>query len=142
MSEPVSVAKEWDDLPVEVKSLPSWVIAGYLSNESKFPLNPPLKTPTFVNLENVGVKSNSMGVQLHRKRTQPPPADNNHPSPHCGPSSSHQQRVRQSSLIKKSKTLFDSLNQSRLTYDNRRINAKMSNLEPILLRRKLTLIHY
>lgn len=30
MSEPVSVAKEWDDLSVEVKSQPSWVIAGCL----------------------------------------------------------------------------------------------------------------
>lgn len=84
-----------------------------------------------------------MGVQLHRKRTQPPPADNNHPPPRTvGLQAATNKRVRQSSLIKKSKTLFDSLNQSRLTYDNRRINAKMSNLEPILLRRKLTLIHY
>lgn len=82
-----------------------------------------------------------MGVQLHRKRTQPPPADNNHPRT-VGLQAATNKRVRQSSLIKKSKTLFDSLNQSRLTYDNRRINAKMSNLEPILLRRKLTLIHY
>jgi len=30
LSEPVSVAKEWDDLLVEVKSQPSWVIAGCL----------------------------------------------------------------------------------------------------------------
>lgn len=30
LSEPVSVAKEWDDLLVEVKSLSSWVIAGCL----------------------------------------------------------------------------------------------------------------
>ena len=30
LSEPVSVAKEWDDLLVEVKSLPSRVIAGCL----------------------------------------------------------------------------------------------------------------
>lgn len=30
LSKPVSVAKEWEDLSVEVKSQPSWVIAGCL----------------------------------------------------------------------------------------------------------------
>ena len=44
-SEPVSVAKEWDDLSVEVKSQPSWVIAGYLRDESKFTLSPSPRIP-------------------------------------------------------------------------------------------------
>lgn len=42
VSKPVSVAKEWDDLLVEVKSQSSWVIAGCPRNESKLYLDPPL----------------------------------------------------------------------------------------------------
>ena len=42
LGKPVSVAKEWDDLQVEVTNLSSLVIAGCLRNEYEFSLPTPL----------------------------------------------------------------------------------------------------